>query len=177
MSSSGLIRDMRELHPAFVPLAAEWLRLCASKLYPLLVVETRRTIEVAEAYYARGRKPLAVVNDLYETAGLPPITEEANRLTITSAVPGLSWHMYGLAIDAVPFAGGKPDWTYDPQSPADLYDEVAGLAVSLGMEWGGRWRSRKDCPHVEWHPGWEPNEAMNWSAMHGGDWRIPIPRP
>lgn len=165
---------MRECHPVFLPLAAEWLRRCAAKLCPVLVVETRRSLSVAEAYYARGREPISRVNDLYRAAGLPAITIEENQGIVTKARPGESLHCWGLALDAVPIVDGKPDWKYDPEHPADLFDEIAHEATNLGLVWGGNWRTFKDRPHIEyaWHG--DTDEAMRWLAEHGGEWRIPV---
>jgi len=168
------IRDMRELHPAVLPIAAEWLRRCAAHLYPVLVVETRRSWQVMEAYWARARKPLDEVNALYLLAGLAPITAEENLRTITNAEPGESWHFYGCAIDAVPIVNGKPDWKYDPENPADLYDEIAQEAKNLGFVWG---KSFNDLPHIEYHPGWSVAAAVAWSRANSGDWQLPIPMP
>lgn len=120
-----------------------------------------------EAYYARGREPLSVVNSLYTKAGLRPISLKENKSTITKAPPGLSWHFFGLAVDFVPLINGKADWIYDPENPADFYDEVAEEAKALGMDWGGSWRTFKDLPHVEWHPGWTSvRKALEWAQTN-----------
>jgi len=36
------------------------------------------------------------------------------------------------------------------EGPWELYGQVA---QSIGLTWGGTFRSIKDSPHVEWHPG------------------------
>ena len=167
-----LIRDVSELHPVYQPVVRAWAADCASAALPVLFTETRRTWAVQEAYYARGRKPLAEVNALYVAQGLRPLTEQENGAKITRARAGYSWHNYGLAVDFVPLIAGKPDWSYDPNDRADLWDEIAALARARGMVWG---RSFGDVPHVEWHPGWiNVSSARTWANQHAGEWRIPI---
>jgi len=151
---SGQIRDLRALHPAFKPRVEKWIQACNARGIQLLVVETARTWEVMEAYYARGRKPLAEVNALYRRAGLRAISAPENDEKITLARPGESWHYLRLAVDAVPLINGKPDWVYDPEDPKDYFDEMASEAEKLGFIWGGKFRSFPDRPHIEWHPGW-----------------------
>ena len=172
----SLIRDMRELHPAVIPVASEWLRRCASRLYPVLIVETRRTWEVQEAYFARGRKSIEDVNELYVRAGLPPITSDDNLRIITKAQPPRSFHFFGLAIDFVPFVDGKPDWIYDENNPRDFHDDIAKEAKNLGFEWGGDWRTFQDIPHIQFTGGWTIDDAVDWSMRNAHEWRIPIPK-
>lgn len=117
----------------------------------MLVIETRRSMPVMAAYYARGREKLGTVNALYTKAGLRPITAKENIRKITNARPGESWHYFGLAVDAVPLVGGKPDWIYNPVDPKDYFDEMAEEATKLGMVWG---KSFNDFAHLELHPGY-----------------------
>lgn len=172
---TGQIRDLRELHPKFLPRVERWLSNCKDKGYDLLVVETRRTFAVAYAYYTQGRLPPLEVAYWRKKAGLPTISlKECNKI-ITRAKPGLSWHIYGLAVDFVPMMDRRLlDWKYNPEDPNDDYDEIANEAEALGMTWGGEFRSFKDYPHVEWHPGWDdPVEAQVWMQNHD-NWQIPI---
>jgi peptidoglycan L-alanyl-D-glutamate endopeptidase CwlK len=148
------------MHPAIQPLANDFIAKCKATGLPLVIVETRRTKEVMEAYYERGRNVLFVVNAKYAKAGLRPITEEENKSTITNCMPGESWHYFGLALDFVPVVNGKADWIYNPADPADHWDEIADIAKSIGFVWGGNFRSFQDRPHIEWHPGWSTDRRM-----------------
>lgn len=66
---------------------------------------------------------------------------------VTNARPGYSWHNFGRACDcAFRAPGGKVVW----EGPWERYGE---LAESLGLIWGGRWKSFPDRPHVEWRDG------------------------
>lgn len=176
----GQIRDISELHPVFKPLVVDWLAACNAKGMQLLVVETRRTMDVMTAYYARGRQPLPKVNDLYRKAGLRPITKEENWSIITKAMPGYSWHYFGLAIDVVPLINGVPDWNYNPDDPKDYYDEMANNAMERGMIWGGNFRSFPDRPHIEFHPGWSTSDSKTGvkaayaASLQLGTYLIPL---
>jgi len=169
-----LLRDLNELHPVVLPRARLWLAACAVRGLPLLVIETRRTMAVARAYWVTGRMPLKDALVYYAAAGLRPIKDEDNKI-ITKAKPGQSWHQYGCALDFAPLVNGQIDWVYDPEFPADHWDEIADEAKKVGFKWGGDWRTFKDRPHVEYHSGWEhPDEAATWVAEHADDWRIPL---
>jgi peptidoglycan L-alanyl-D-glutamate endopeptidase CwlK len=70
---------------------------------------------------------------------------------VTQAGPNESYHQFGLAADCAFFRDGK--LVIDGQDPwvrrgYALYGEIA---ESVGLTWGGRWRSLVDLGHVELH--------------------------
>lgn len=155
----GTIRDMNELHPAFKARVDLWLADVHAAGHEILIVETRRTMDVAEAYYAQSREPNETVNILRAHAGLPLLKLQTDRYAkITDAMPGLSWHIYGLAVDFVPMSNGKCLWSYSENSVE--YAEIAKLAEKHGLQWGGEWRSFKDYPHIEYHPNLRVTDAL-----------------
>jgi hypothetical protein len=166
-----LIRDMRELHPKAVPVFAEWQRRCAAKSLLPFVLETRRARATGEAYYARGRQPLAVVNGLYIAAGLAPITAADNTRTITNAKWFETWHYPGCALDFAPLVKGVLDWVYSPMDASDVYDEIANEGAALGIISG---RSFHDYGHIEWHPGITIDSLRAWAPSSPNSWQIPI---
>lgn len=169
-------RKIDTLHPAFQPLVRGWLDDCEAHGYPVLVVATMRDLATSEAYYAQGRKHPDEVNRLRAVAKLgllkPPFP--VTNIVITNAMPGYSWHNYGLAVDFAPIVDGKPDWKWDPSDPKDHYDEIADLAAARGMTWGGGWRTFKDAPHVEWHPGWTIKNANAWRLSNLDQLWLPL---
>lgn len=169
-------RDIRDMHPKVQGLVAEWLRRCAAKGWLVLVTETRRDDALQRAYYARGRRPLAEVATLYRAQGLIPPTAAENLSTITNAATARdSWHFYGLALDFVPlYRAAAADWNYTPSDPADHWDEIEQVAEDLGFLWGGDWPTRKDRPHLEWHPAWTLDMARAWARAHPGAWQVPL---
>lgn len=125
-----------------------------------------RTIQEQQAYWSRGREPLAVVNTLYKLAGLDPITQADNRRKITWTMN--SKHIVNpedinrdndlsRAADFFVIYKGKAVWDVkadvDKDSEAD-YVEVGKLAESMGFRWGGRFKDKQgrdmlDPCHVE----------------------------
>lgn len=103
------------------------------------IVQGLRTIEEQNALYAQGRsKPGNIV---------------------TNARGGSSYHNYGLAIDFAILVDKDGNGTYDDVSwdirkdndrdgTADWL-EVVKVFEAAGWEWGGRWSSIKDYPHVQ----------------------------
>jgi peptidoglycan L-alanyl-D-glutamate endopeptidase CwlK len=62
---------------------------------------------------------------------------------VTRARAGYSNHNFGVAWDIGLFKDGK----YLEESP--LYRECGEIGKSLGLEWGGDWKSIQDEPHFE----------------------------
>lgn len=63
---------------------------------------------------------------------------------VTNAPPGTSRHESGRAFDVVPLnVEGQPEWG-SPQ-----WERVGAMGRSLGLEWGGDWKTFKDRPHFQ----------------------------
>jgi peptidoglycan LD-endopeptidase CwlK len=103
------------------------------------IVQGLRTFEEQNALYAQGR------------------TKPGN--IVTNARGGGSYHNYGLAIDFAILVDKDGNGTYDEVSwdirkdndkdgTADWL-EVVKIFESAGWEWGGRWASLKDYPHLQ----------------------------
>jgi peptidoglycan L-alanyl-D-glutamate endopeptidase CwlK len=65
---------------------------------------------------------------------------------VTNARGGGSNHNYGVAWDIGVFKNGQ----YLPESP--LYAQIGTIGKSLGLEWGGDWKSLQDEPHFQMVP-------------------------
>ena len=61
--------------------------------------------------------------------------------------------LLGVAFDIAVIIGGKAVWD------AKYYDAIGPLGESLGLEWGGRWKSFVDRPHFQL-PGYEVTELI-----------------
>lgn len=103
------------------------------------VVQGYRTIDEQNALYAQGR------------------TKPGN--IVTKAKGGSSYHNYGLAIDFAILIDKDGNGSYDELSwdikkdndkdgTADWL-EVVKVFEGAGWEWGGKWSSIKDYPHVQ----------------------------
>lgn len=78
---------------------------------------------------------------------------------VTNALPGLSWHQWGEAVDCFWAVNGVAEW-----SATKIVDGINGYKVYaqraklMGLEAGGFWNSIKDWPHVQLRP--EPSPTV-----------------
>jgi peptidoglycan L-alanyl-D-glutamate endopeptidase CwlK len=116
------------------------------------VLETLRTKEVQEAYYAQGRKPLEEINELRKKAGLYLLGEEEAKRIVTKTMESV--HLAGKAADIVPVIDGKIPWNIS-QENAELWLAFGRLGQEAGLEWGGSWKPLDrfgigwDAPHYQ----------------------------
>ena len=83
------------------------------------------------------------VNLMRKGAGLSPISQKEN-VKITNTQAGHSKHNIGKAFDVCPILNGKLAW-----NDVDLFNQLGEIGHSVGLKWGGDWRSFKDSPHFE----------------------------
>ena len=119
-------RKVTDLHPRVAALAIQHIDLCKQAGIDIIVTSTFRDKESQDALYAEGRT-------------LPGKIK-------TRARGGQSIHNYRLAYDVVPLRNGKPVW--DTRDVA--WAKVGLIGESLGLEWGGNWKSFKDLPHFQY---------------------------
>ncbi|WP_281612862.1 M15 family metallopeptidase [Flammeovirga sp. SubArs3] len=62
---------------------------------------------------------------------------------VTNAIPGLSYHNYGWAIDVCPVENGALNWN------SKHWNRVGELGEECGLKWGGRWTRLVDKPHFQ----------------------------
>ena len=67
----------------------------------------------------------------------------ASGKIVTNARCGQSSHNYKKAVDVVEFKNGKALWTNSN------WERIGEIGESVGLEWGGRWRSFTDKPHFQ----------------------------
>ncbi|WP_282243755.1 M15 family metallopeptidase [Stenotrophomonas sp. PS02300] len=73
----------------------------------------------------------------------------ASASGVTSVGAWSSCHNYGLALDTAVFVDGKPSWNLNDPHVMAGYLRFGELSEIVGLNWGGRWTSPKDYPHVE----------------------------
>ncbi len=99
----------------------------------------------------------------YLASQLESLPEVERGPRVTNVVGGFSWHNWGEAVDCyIEDRKGKPDWNADHPS----YLEYGKEAESLGLTWGGSWKSFVDKPHIqlrkeEIHKLYKPSEIDN----------------
>ena len=116
------------LQPPVRPYAIALIQKARLNGITIKIISGLRTYEEQDALYARGRPD--------------------NGPTVTNAKGGQSNHNFGIAFDIGIFEGGK----YLGNSPK--YKAVGVLAMDLGLEWGGNWKTFKDEPHYQLRPSW-----------------------
>ena len=120
-------QNIQTLLPEVQPLAERLVTLAAEKGITIKVISGNRTYEEQDALYAKGRT----------TGGQK----------VTNARGGQSNHNFGIAFDIGVFS---PSGAYVEEGPA--YREVGKLGKSLGLVWGGDWKTIVDEPHFEFNP-------------------------
>lgn len=69
---------------------------------------------------------------------------------VTNAIPGLSWHQWGEAVDSVWVVNNKAIWSSEHTiNGQNGYMVYADEARKLGLDAGFYWTRLKDSPHVQ----------------------------
>lgn len=147
------VARLDKLHP-YIRESVEALIIRAETKLPkklaIRIVQGLRTIEEQNELYKLGRSK---INPDGKSAKKPMGN------IVTNAKGGQSYHNYGLAIDFAILVDKDGNGTYDELSwdikkdndkdgVADWY-EVAKVFEDGGFEWGGKWSSFKDYPHIQ----------------------------
>ena len=129
------------VHPE---LALRWRKVCKDFFdlhqLQLKVTDGLRTFSQQWAEWSKGR--------LKDKNGQWIVCDE--RKVVTHAMPGQSYHQYGLAVDSA-FLGNDPYLANLPEEQSIfLWNEYGRICVANGLEWGGNWPHPKtDRPHCE----------------------------
>jgi peptidoglycan L-alanyl-D-glutamate endopeptidase CwlK len=113
--------------------------LGSGRLHPVL---SRKIEQLIDNAAAQGL-------DLYVQEGFRSAEAQARIPSAnTRAKPGYSFHNFGLAADIV-FRGetGGPSWSENHD-----WKRLGELGKSVGLEWGGDWKSIQDRPHFQYSP-------------------------
>ncbi len=120
------MRDITLCHPRLQTLAAKLKEECNEKGLKIEIGETLRTKAEQDALYAQGRsKPGRIVTN----------------------APGSSYssfHQWGTAFDIY-----RNDGKGAYNESGNFFRKVGETGVSLGLEWGGNWKSIIDQPHFQ----------------------------
>lgn len=127
------------LEPDFKPLVEELIAKVESATGRQWgISDGRRTMSQQRAIYSQGRTTPGKV--------------------VSNAKPGQSAHNFGYAVDLWPMKGDDFDWGAN----RSLFDKMGAIAESLGLTWGGHFKSILDLPHIE-SPKWKVQQAK-WKA-------------
>lgn len=120
-------RRIEDLHPSVQPLIKQ---LVGKKFgdWEAYITCTLRTPAEQDTLYAQGR------------------TKPGN--IVTNARGGQSMHNYGVAADFA-FKNAKWQVSWNPT----LFTQLGAFARTIGLEWGGDWKSFPDKPHFQYTGG------------------------
>jgi hypothetical protein len=150
--------DLGKLVPEFRAKLDTLLANCEARGYPMRPYYAIRTPQEQAALWKQSRTPeeaAAEVARLRATGApfLAACIEQSNPPhgnPVTNAIPGMSWHQWGEAIDCFWLVDGKAEWsTKRLVNGQNGYRVYAEEAVRLGLNAGGLWTSFKDWPHVQ----------------------------
>lgn len=130
--------NIDSLKPEVQPIAINFLEQATVNLvargYHCVIIQGTRTFDQQNALYAEGRS--------------------APGKIVTNAPGGYSLHNFGIAFDIGIFdLQGRYVDSYMSDDACDaLYESVAPIGKSFGLEWGGDWKSITDFPHYQYNP-------------------------
>lgn len=128
------MRDINALHPRMIEKVYQLIDLCAQNGITIGISECVRTVAEQDALYAKGR------------------TAPGSIVTKAKGSSYSSMHQWGVAADFflkmdIDGDGQTSDDTYN--NAKKTFNKVGALAQSIGLEWGGSWKSIVDLPHVQ----------------------------
>lgn len=122
-------------HPKLQALAAKLLDECSRQGLKIKIGETLRTAAEQDELYAQGR------------------TKPGNIVTNARGSSYSSYHQWGTAFDFYRVDGKGAYYDND-----GFFTRVGHIGASLGLEWGGNWKSPVDKPHFQL-PDWGSTTA------------------
>ena len=128
------MRDINALHPALQDKLYQLVELCEKKGIIIAIGECLRTVAEQDALYAQGR------------------TTPGSVVTNAKGSTYSSMHQWGVAFDFylkmdVDGDGKTSDDSFN--NSTGLFEAVGQIGKSIGLEWGGDWKSIKDRPHFQ----------------------------
>lgn len=132
------MRNISDLHPRLQAKLAELQTLCSNQGITIKIGECLRTTAEQDALYAKGR------------------TTPGSIVTNAKGSSYSSQHQWGIAADFyldmdIDEDGSKSDDAFN--NVTGLFDKTGALAKSIGLGWGGDWKSPVDKPHL-YLPDW-----------------------
>ena len=119
----------------------EMVKRCHAEGIYVLFTDGLRTMTDQATLYGKGRNSYIYNGKQY---GNPKVGK------VTNALPGSSFHNYGLALDFVLTDENAKQifWTRNKK-----WERAAAIAKELGFTWGGDWKGFVDNPHIQYDGG------------------------
>lgn len=120
------MRNINKCHPRLIELSKKLVSACRGQGLIIGIGESFRTKEEQDALYAKGR------------------TAPGNIVTNAKGSSYSSHHQWGTAFD-IYRNDGKGVYT----DGDGFFEKVGKIGKSIGLEWGGDWKSPVDKPHFQ----------------------------
>lgn len=121
-----MARDRTKLHPILQYKIEQLIELCESEGLKIGIGECVRSVAEQDALYAKGR------------------TAPGGKVTNAKGSTYSSMHQWGIAFD---FYRNDGNGAYNTSNR--FFERVGELGKSIGLEWGGDWKSPVDRPHFQ----------------------------
>lgn len=136
------MRNINKCHPRLIDLSKKLVSACRGQGLIIGIGESFRTKEEQDALYAKGR------------------TAPGNIVTNAKGSSYSSHHQWGTAFD-IYRNDGKGVYT----DGDGFFKKVGKIGKSIGLEWGGDWKSPVDKPHFQL-PDWG-STTVRLKRMYG----------
>ena len=127
------MKDVAQLHPRLQEKFKLLQKKCAQKGIKIKATECLRTAKEQDTLYAKGR------------------TAPGAKVTNARGKDAKSMHQWGVAVDVAIDMDTDKDGDVDIRDlyNAKLLNVVGKIGQSIGLEWGGSWKSIVDKPHLQ----------------------------
>ena len=168
-------RDLNILVPEFRSQVEGLLNVCDQSGYTMRTFFTLRTPFEQGILWRQSRSSEEVQQKISELQNsgadfLAHCIDSAgpqNGRHVTNAIPGLSWHQWGEAVDCYWLLDGNAEWsTRKMANGVNGYVNYAEKAKSLGLTAGGFWSSFKDWPHVQMRKESNPSRLFSLEEIN-----------
>jgi peptidoglycan L-alanyl-D-glutamate endopeptidase CwlK len=167
--------NLNTLVPEFRAIVDQLLQNCKDAGYPMQPTFAIRTPVEQAALWRRSRTGEQVTQQIQKLrdqgagflADCIVTAGPQNGEHVTNALPGMSWHQWGEALDCVWIVNGKENWSTDLLvNGKNGYSVYAALAKELGLNAGAYWKSFKDWPHVQLRSASGPLSVMSLQQVN-----------
>lgn len=150
--------DINQLVPEFIPKVQQLLQNCQAQNVIMRPYFTIRDPFTQGKFWRQSRSSEEVqqkITDLKNQGAdfLAFCIESVGPQSgspVTNAIPGLSWHQWGEAVDCFWVVNNQAEWsTRKLVNGQNGYAVYAAQAKAIGITPGGLWPTLKDWPHVQ----------------------------
>jgi len=166
--------DLNKLDPTFAAACKKLLDRCSQKGVDMRPNEGVRDIRTQAKYWRQSRS-IEQIRDaiaMLRQQGANHIADTLDSVgpqhgdPVTNALPGASWHQWGLALDCFWLVNGAAEWsTAKKINGVNGYRLYADEAEALNLTAGGHWSSLKDWPHVQSKGPSSPLGQFTWAQI------------